>query len=94
MMKILKLAIALLLASSSPAQAACQQSWVCDGNGMNCGYRDICSSTLDLPSTNVAPLPALPPVTLKPLPSVSLPPLGTSGCQYLQVNGQWQNVCK
>jgi hypothetical protein len=30
---------------------------------------------------------------LKPLPSLALPPLGSSKCEYMQVNGRWQNVC-
>lgn len=85
--------LTILWVGATSASAACQKSYVCDGNGQNCRYQDICSSKLDLPSINVPPIPALPPVGLKPLPSMSLPPLGTTKCTYLQVNGQWRNVC-
>jgi hypothetical protein len=30
----------------------------------------------------------------KPLPSLRVPPIGTTQCDYMQVNGRWQNVCK
>ena len=81
------------LTISTIAYADCRKSYVCDDYGRNCQYMDICSSTLDLPSTNLPPLPALPSTSLKPLPSLDLPPLGTSRCEYKQVNGIWQNVC-
>ena len=74
------------------AEAYCQKSYVCDDEG-NCGYPDVCDSTLDLPSVGLNPLPSLPSMELKPLPSMELPPLGTSKCEYQQVNGQWQNIC-
>ena len=73
--------------------ATCRNSYVCDDWGRNCRYQDICDSTIDLPSTNLAPLPSLPTTQLRPLPSIELPPLGTSHCEYKQVNGYWQNVC-
>ncbi len=79
--------------SSAVAFAECRRSHVCDGNGQNCRYQDICSSNLDLPSIGLNPLPSLPPMELKPLPSIELPPLGTTRCEYLQVNGHWQNIC-
>jgi hypothetical protein len=78
---------------SSSAYSACRKSYVCDDYGNNCRYRDICDNSLDLPSTNLPPIPPLPTTELKPLPSLSLPPLGTSKCEYMQVNGHWQNVC-
>ena len=77
----------------SPAYAECRRAHVCDNYGQNCRYQDICDSTLDLPSVGLNPLPALPSMDLKPLPSMELPPLGTSKCEYKQVNGQWQNIC-
>lgn len=73
--------------------AACSNSYVCDDYGSNCQYMDICNNSLDLPSVDVNPIPSLPTVDLKPLPSVDLPPLGTSKCEYKQVNGRWQNIC-
>lgn len=79
---------------SSIAEARCRKSQVCDDYGQNCRVQDICDSTLDLPSVELAPLTPLPSTQLKPLPSIGLPPLGTSQCQYMQVNGQWQNVCR
>ncbi len=88
-MKLLLIALMLI---SINANAVCRQSYVCDGYRA-CGYRDICDNTLDLPSINLRPLPALPSTQLKPLPSISLPPLGTSQCKYMQVNGRWENVC-
>ena len=97
-MDVFRFAVAFLvvalfnLVAPSPSSAECRKSWVCD-NG-RCGYRDICTSTLDLPSINIPPLPALPTIQLKPLPSLALPPLGTTSCRYMVVNGRWQNVCK
>jgi hypothetical protein len=86
--------LSLLALSSFSAEAACRKSYVCNDFGQQCSYRDICDSTLDLPSTNLAPLPPLPTTRLKPLPSIGLPPLGTTKCEYKQVNGRWQNVCE
>jgi len=74
--------------------AACRKSQVCDDNGNNCSVQDICESTLDLPSVELAPLRPLPSMELKPLPSLELPPVGTSRCDYMQVNGVWQNICR
>lgn len=79
---------------SSLAEARCRKAQVCDDYGQNCRVQDICDSTLDLPSVELAPLTPLSSTQLKPLPSVGLPPLGTTQCQYVQVNGQWQNVCR
>lgn len=88
------LATITILSFSSNAEAACRRAYVCGDNGMNCRYQDVCNNTLDLPSVGINPLPSLPSTRLKPLPSVGLPPLGTSHCEYMQVNGQWQNVCQ
>ncbi len=89
------LLLVLFIASaySTTVFAQCRSSYVCDDYGNNCRVQDICDSTLDLPSTNLPPLQPLPSLELKPLPSLALPPLGTSQCEYLQVNGRWQNVC-
>ncbi len=84
--------ISSILASVTLAEATCTNSEVCDDDG-NCGYQDVCDSTLDLPSTNV-PMPSLPNIDIKPLPSLQIPPLGTSGCKYMSVNGRWQLVCR
>lgn len=78
--------------STLQVNAVCRSSKVCDGYG-NCSIQDICDSTLDLPSTNIAPL-SMPTLELKPLPSLALPPLGTTKCEYMQVNGRWKNVCR
>lgn len=75
-------------------QAECRKAQVCDDYGMNCEVQDICDSTLDLPSVDLPPLQPLPSTDLKPLPSMDLPPVGTSQCEYRQVDGQWQNVCE
>ena len=92
---IKKLTIAAIITCVSvPAYAACHRSYVCNDYGQNCQYRDICDNTLDLPSTKINPLPSLPTTQIKPLPSVGLPPLGTTRCQYMQVNGRWQNICQ
>jgi hypothetical protein len=77
-----------------PSFAACHRAHVCDDYGQNCQYQDICDNTLDLPSVEIDPIPSLPTTQIKPLPSVGLPPLGTSHCEYMQVNGRWQNVCQ
>ena len=88
------LALAVLsLNFSSTAHAVCHKSQVCDDRGLNCQVQDICDSTLDLPSVELPPLRPLPTTEIKPLSSLSLPPLGTSKCEYVQVNGQWKNVC-
>lgn len=73
--------------------AKCTKSYVCDDWGRHCHYEDICDSTLDLPSTNLPPLPPIKDPGLKPLPSIELPPLGTSRCEQKVVNGHWQEVC-
>jgi hypothetical protein len=81
------------LIMSSTVHADCKRSYVCDDYGSNCKYMDICGDSLDLPSIESDPRPSLPTLDLKPLPSLNLPPLGTSQCEYKQVNGQWENVC-
>ena len=91
-MKKVLLTIALL-ALSIPSYAVCRKSNVCDDYGHNCRVQDVCDSNMDLPSIGIAPLTPLPSMELKPLPSLTLPPLGTSKCDYMQVNGHWQNVC-
>ena len=95
MLKTVILAFAVMIgtAFSTPASAACRKSNVCDDFGGNCRVRDICDSTMDLPSVGLAPL-TLPTTGLKPLPSLGLPPIGTTHCEYKQVNGRWQNVCQ
>ena len=75
-------------------EAKCRKAQVCNDYGMNCKIKQVCGSSLDLPSVELAPLRSLPSTRLKPLPSVSLPPLGTSKCEYKQVNGHWRNVCR
>ena len=92
MQKVTLFGIACLIISST-AYAECQRSYVCDDYGSNCQYMDICDDSLDLPSVDIDPLPSLPTTDLKPLPSLDLPPLGTSQCEYKQVDGEWQNVC-
>lgn len=84
----------LVFCFANIASAACRKLQVCDDYGNNCRVQDICDSTLDLPSVELAPLRPFPSTELKPLPSMELPPLGTSQCQYMQVNGRWQNVCR
>ncbi len=84
-------AFACVIASTS-SHAECRKAQVCDDSGMNCRVQDICDSTLDLPSVELPPLKPLPSTELKPLPSLDLPPLGTTKCEYKQVNGQWQNI--
>lgn len=96
MSNFIRVVIAVSLASSfsTSAFAECRRAYVCDDYSRNCRYQDICSSTLDLPSVGLNPLPALPSMELKPLPSMELPPLGTTKCEYKQVDGKWQNVCR
>ena len=50
-----------LLASifTSIAFAECRRAEVCDGYGKNCRYRDVCDSTMDLPSIGINPLPSI-----------------------------------
>lgn len=78
-----------------PGEATgCRKAQVCDDYGMNCTVRDLCDKITDLPSVGLAPLPPLPSTRVKPLPSIDIPPLGTSSCEYKQVNGDWVNVCQ
>lgn len=84
----------LTLLLSGYTQGDCQMSYVCHDYGSDCEYIDICDDALDLPSVDVPPLPALPSTDMKPLPSLDLPPLGTGECEYKQVDGEWQNVCR
>ena len=92
MKKLIFTLILLLLSTSSFAR--CKASNVCDDYGNNCQVQDICDSQLDLPSVELAPLTPLPTMELKPLPSINLPPLGATHCEYMQVNGRWQNICQ
>lgn len=90
-----KLLLLIFLAIASPMLwAKCSKSNVCDDYGQNCQVIDVCSSPLDLPAVNLPPLNPLPTLQLKPMPSLQLPPLGTIRCDYMQVNGRWQNVCQ
>ena len=89
----MKYIVILFLLFSSTAYAVCSKSWVCDDYGNNCQVIDVCDSPLDLPGTNIPPLRPLPTLEVKPLPSMSIPPIGTNRCEYMQVNGRWQNIC-
>ena len=91
--KALGLTTVILVIFSTTANSECRRAHVCDDDGENCQYMDICDDVLDLPSNDIDPLPSLPTIELKPLPSLELPPLGTTQCEYKQVNGAWQNVC-
>jgi hypothetical protein len=93
-MKSKLIALIALTLISQPVLAKCYKSNVCDDYGQNCEAIDICSNVLDLPSTNLTPLAPFPTLKFKPMPSMKLPPLGTSSCEYMQVNGQWQNICR
>jgi len=84
----------LLLRVNTYAEAQCRKVQVCDDYGMNCVIKQVCASTLDLPSIGLDPVTPLPSTQVKPLPSTGLPPLGTTNCEYKQVNGVWQNICK
>jgi hypothetical protein len=90
----LTFAVTVALGVTGIAEARCRKAQVCDDYGMNCVVQDICDSTLDLPSIDLPPLQPMPSTELKPLPSLDLPPLGTTKCEYKQVNGHWQNVCR
>lgn len=91
---LLTLSIVTLLTLSTAAIATCTKSYVCDVNGANCRYQDVCDSAIDLPSTNIQPLPTLPATALPPPPSYQLAPFGTTNCNTKQVNGRFQTVCK
>jgi len=93
-MKAVTIAILLTVITIPVAQAKCRSSWVCDDYGNNCRTMQVCDKLLDLPSVGLAPLRPLPALKLKPLPSLKLPPLGTRKCEYKQVNGYWQNICR
>lgn len=84
----------LLMSAVTFSQATCRKEQVCDDFGMNCSVKQVCDSSIDLPSIGLDPIKPLPSTEIKPLPSVSLPPLGTTKCEYKQVNGIWKNVCQ
>ena len=88
------IALIVLTLISQPVFAKCYKSNVCDDLGQNCEAIDICDNVFDAPATNFAPLTPLPTLKFKPLPSLRVPPIGTTQCDYMQVNGRWQNVCK
>ncbi len=79
---------------STMVEAKCRKANVCDDYGLNCKVQQICDSKLDLPSIEVTPIKPIPSTRIKPLPSLNVPPIGTTKCQYKQVNGVWQNVCQ
>jgi len=93
-MKALTTAILLTAMTIPAANAACRNSWVCDDYGNNCRTMQICDKLLSLPSINLPGLRPLPSLKLKPLPSLKIPPIGTRKCEYKQVNGYWQNICR
>jgi len=76
------------------AHTECMKSWVCDDNGQNCVWEDVCDDALDLPAINIQEPKPLPSIELKPLPTLNLPPLGTKKCEWKQVNGVWMEVCE
>lgn len=83
--------------SSAPSlgfDTQCHKAQVCDDFGQSCQVRQICGSSLDLPSISLPPARPLPTIDLKPLPSITLPPLGTTMCEYKQIDGRWQNICR
>lgn len=82
------------LASFDVALAVCQRAHVCNDYGQNCKYMDVCDSNLDLPAIGLNPMPSIRTLEPKPLPSLALPPLGANKCEYAQVNGRWQNICR
>ena len=78
---------------SAEVTAQCRSSNVCNDYGNNCRVVDVCDNSLDMPSLGNPPLAGTSTMDIKPLPSLETPPIGTSNCKYMQVNGQWQNVC-
>lgn len=82
------------IASPATAHGVCRKAWVCDDHGQNCDLQDLCDSITALPSVGLVPLHPMPSAENKPLPSIDLPPLGTTACEYRQVNGAWRNVCR
>ena len=88
---VVSLTVIILLQISSTALAVCHNSYVCDGT--NCGNRQICDNSYDIPSAEAPPVPAIPTAEVMPLPSMDIPPIGTTHCRNMQVNGYWRNVC-
>lgn len=86
--------LAVAVGFSQPVYAECHKAQICDDFGQNCRAQDICDETTDVPSADIDPPSPMPSADLKPLPSTNLPPPGTTHCEYMQVNGQWQNVCQ
>jgi hypothetical protein len=93
MSKLKAVCFALVFIGPS-AWAECRKANVCDDYGRNCRIEQVCEGYLDLPSIELDPLPSLPTLELKPLPSLELPPIGTTHCEYQQVNGKWRNICR
>ncbi len=86
MKNITKLLIVATVFTASPAFA-------------NCGNVSICSGIVCPPAQyacdNSPEQPVQPQYQsqyVKPL-EIAPPPIGASQCEWVQVNGQWQNVC-
>ena len=83
--------IAILLTSSAAAE--CRWAWV--DHDYNVGtpavYKQICSSTLDVPAVRSPSVRPIQSPQVKPLRSLRLPPLGTRRCETRSVfeRGRW-----
>lgn len=81
------------------AYGACHVKQVCNDYGMNCQPQQICDSTLDIPSTEIAPLQPVQVPSIKPIDIPSVPPIGTTHCEQRWVCGNynncaWKEVCQ
>lgn len=89
----LLIAIALLLASSIAARAACECQCV-DGR-----MQPLCDSAIDMRPMCPAMLCPMAPPSLAPIAPQTLPPLGTTQCRQARVcdvmgHCGWQEVCR
>jgi|SRR5210317_2179293 len=97
MKKLICIAVALFAVN---ANAACKWVWVDhDYNSMTPAIqKQVCNSTLDLPSIRTPSIRPIQQPQLRPLEPIGLPPLGTTSCRMQSVYefGRWVNkrICR
>jgi len=80
--------IAVVISMPATAYSVCRMKCVWNAQGI-CEYKNVCDGAYNMPDYTIPPASPVPPP--KPLPVY--PPYGTSQCQWILVNNQWQSVC-
>lgn len=85
----------LLSVVSVQANAACR--WIWSDHDMNTSTpairKQVCDSSIDMPTFDTPSIQPIQTPTIKPLPSFGIPPIGTTRCRNERVyeNGRWVN---